>query len=478
MKRVLFVGIILIALTSKNFAQFSGTLYHFGGIVPQANLMNPAYQPTAGLYLGLPGISPISAKASIPFSLSDVMWYDSDLDSTITFLHPEADPELFKDKIRKRNILSGEVSTNIASIGFRVNKLFFSVDVREKISSNLIIPGDFLTLLLEGNEDGDVFDLSYLGLNLDAYMEWGVGVSWKYSEQLSLGARGKILFGQANVSTNSKHMELETSLDRWNIESDMTINASIPFSDLQINDEGKFDFDNADVNTDDLSTSDYIKTAFKNTGLGLDFGAVFKPIDKITLSASIIDLGYIRWSSSVYNLKQNSSYEFTGINLDSIDNDEFLDQFVDTLIDEFDYIPSNDAYTTFLSSKLYLGFNYHVSKRSSFGVVTQSQLYKNRFINQITFSANLYPAKILATSFSYTIQNYSYNNLGFALGSTLGPLNMYFVLDNIPIVWAREVNDNYPIPHKMKDINFKLGLNLVFGTNRQKKLLKDKPMLE
>jgi hypothetical protein len=480
MKRYLLVGIILISFTAKNYAQFSGTMYHMGGIVPQANLMNPAFQPTSGFYLGLPGVSPLSAKVSLPFSLSDAVWYDNNLDSTVSFLHPEGgDLDYFKNRIRDRNILSTEVSTNIASFGFRTNNLFFSIDIRERISSNFILPGDFLLLLLEGNKDGDVFDLSHFGLNFDAFMEYGVGVSWKYSEQLSLGARGKFLFGQANISTKSNTMNLETSLlDSWILESDLTVNASLPFSNLNIDSEGKFDFENADFNTDDLSIADYTSNVFKNLGLGLDLGAVFKPIDQITLSASVVDFGYIRWNNTVYNLRQNSEFVFEGINFDSIRSDDFFDQFVDTLINEFDYTPSNDPYTSFLSSKIYLGFNYHLSNKTSFGVVTRSQLYKSKLINQVTFSANLYPTKVLVTSFSYTIQNYSFNNLGFALGSTIGPFNMYFIFDNIPIVWAREVNHNYPIPHKLKDVNLKLGFNLVFGTNKKKKLLKDKPMLE
>jgi len=37
----------------------------------------------------------------------------------------------------------------------------------------------------------------------------------------------------------------------------------------------------------------------KNNGVGIDLGAIYKYDEKITLYASIIDLGFIHWGSNV-----------------------------------------------------------------------------------------------------------------------------------------------------------------------------------
>jgi len=39
-------------------------------------------------------------------------------------------------------------------------------------------------------------------------------------------------------------------------------------------------------------------------GLGMDIGATYDLTDRIVLSASLTDLGFIRWNKDVTNLKQ------------------------------------------------------------------------------------------------------------------------------------------------------------------------------
>ena len=39
----------------------------------------------------------------------------------------------------------------------------------------------------------------------------------------------------------------------------------------------------------------------------------YRPVEKVIVSASVIDLGFIRWRNSVYNFEQEMDYSFEGL---------------------------------------------------------------------------------------------------------------------------------------------------------------------
>ncbi len=95
-KKLFFVSLFffLIFLTLNfSYAQQSNILYYMPG-VPQTHLLNPATQPRCSFYLGLPLASPLQLNVeNSAFSINDVVWFDGD--STITFMHPDADQDGF-----------------------------------------------------------------------------------------------------------------------------------------------------------------------------------------------------------------------------------------------------------------------------------------------------------------------------------------------------------------------------------------------
>lgn len=472
------LAIIGLFLTICSYSQHSNTLYHIKGIVPQRYLMNPAFQPECGFHAGLPGISPLDGRIRIPFNMADVMYYDAELDSTVTFLHPAASKSLFTNNIRKNNILYSEYSTGIASLGFKAAEIYISFDIRQKGYTNLSIPGDFLNFLLEFNENGESFNFSRFNFTSRLYNEFSMGLSKQFTDYFTFGVRGKLLFGIADVSMNNSNMNLHTTKDQWTVNTDFQVNANVPFMRIPLNEDGNYALDSIEFD-EDIYVSDIItESLFNNFGLGLDLGLVYKPVDKINLSVSLADLGFIGWKSNVYNLSQQTTFEFDGVTIDSINSEKFGDYLIDSLQQDFGLDESRNPYNTFLPSRLYIGGQYVVNPNFSLGLMSMSEIFNKNLRQEFTVSTNFSPGKYLALSLSYSYLNYSFNNLGFGMSSTIGPLNMYLVLDHLPVVLAREVNSNVIIPHKTKNLNFKLGFNLVFGCNREKRLMKDKPMVE
>ena len=54
--------------------------------------------------------------------------------------------------------------------------------------------------------------------------------------------------------------------------------------------------------------------------------------------------------------------------------------------------------------------------------------------------------------------NQTFNNFGLGFGLKAGPFQFYFTNDNLSSLFS---------PHKARAIDFRFGLNLLFGNNNQ-----------
>jgi hypothetical protein len=212
-------------------------------------------------------------------------------------------------------------------------------------------------------------------------------------------------------------------------------------------------------------------------GLGFDLGATYSGIDQVVLSASLIDIGFIRWRNYSYNFKMNGNYKFTGGgNIDLLKGgtgsfDSIGPRIMDSIKTAFKFKQQNSSYTTNLPTKLFLAGEYFPEKYFSVGLLSITQYYNSQFYEQITVSGNFRPLKMLMLSGSYSILNNGFSNLGLGLSSRFGPLNIYFVSDNIPFKFG---SMNLPVPYEMMGFNFRFGMNLVFGIDKK---YEDKPYL-
>jgi hypothetical protein len=444
--------------------------------VPQSYLVNPANQPRCNTYVGIPAISPFQVfVGSSSFSVNDIMWYEND--STRFFYNTLESQEDFLNKLGKSNFISAEASTNIFSFGFKSGDLYYTYDLTERVTFRGYYPGDLFKLFLEGNERGDEFDMSCIGAEAIGFLELAAGVTHSVNDQLRLGYRGKILLGHANISTRRTDLKLITD-EVWTIRSKFDVNATLPSVIIPRDSVGNFEFDSI-TTQENLSTSDYFKMATANKGFAIDLGVQYKPIDKLTISASLLDVGFIRWRNYTYNMSQDVEYIYDGIELDYGRRDSIFKDFADTLENTFilNNVNGEDPYTSFLGAKLYVGGKYQIIEEISIGLLSRSEIFKGRISEQLTLSANFYPIKEIAASLSYSIMNRSFNNFGLGLSFKPGPFNIYIITDNIPLTFAVEQSSDIPIPHKTRALNFRFGFNLVFGCDKEKAKMKDQPLI-
>ena len=467
--RVIVTGILLLTAL-PGFSQLANTLYFMKG-VPQVYHINPSFQPGCKFFIGFPGVSPLQLRIqNQPLSLKDVLYYNDATGQLITFLHPLGSKPDFLDALNKRNFINADIGIPFASVGFGspAKGWYVAFDISQRISSSANYPRDLMRLLLDGPGLNKNFDFNGLGINVLSYTELSANISKKINDMITVGWRGKILLGQANLSTTKFDVNLVTSEEVWRLNSDITLDATLPFLDVVYDQDGMINFDSTEIMSDiEQNISDLVFNP-KNTGLAMDLGVDIRPIDKLYVSASIVDFGSIRWKDKVYNMESNAYYEFRGleVTLDSIQDPGTI---ADSLQESFKFSSSNDPYRTWLPTKIYLGASYYVHPKISFGVLSRSEFYKKSLRQQFTFSANLYPIRMLSTTFTYSIIEGSYKNVGLGLALKAFPFNFYIITDTGPSIYFWPADANY--------LNLRIGMNFMIGCKQKKVQKFDMPLI-
>ena len=468
--------LILAVIIADASAQNSQVLYFMN--LPQNHLLNPALRPSNKVYIGLPGMSGINLNINNNFvNFNDVFIKGQPKDSIISFLHPDYNPDKFLAKIKDKNSLEQETTVQLLGVGFSVgNDGYVFLDINERIQGNIVLPGDLFRLALKGNEGfaGKKIDLSSLRGDIKYYHEFGVGFSRNFTDKLRIGIKGKLLFGIAAASIDNKSLGITVNDDySHTLDANLTVNMSGP---VNVYMNSKHNVDSVVFGATDFFSGK------KNIGLGLDIGATFDLTDRIVLSASVTDLGFIRWKNDVTNLKVYNQFKFSGLNmLDVINGTKTIDEvgkdMLDSLKNAFNVSNTKAPFTTYLPFGISLGGSYNVTKRFSVGLLSYSRIIGKQLREALTLSANLNLGNAFSTSISYTAENHRYDNLGAGMAFRAGIIQFYLLSDRIPIMWNKIKNDksNVMVPANWNTINLRLGMNLVFGNRIREK--NDKPMV-
>jgi len=294
---ILFVFLAMTAIVSAQV----NTLYYMKTVSTRSDI-NPAFQSLPNVYVEIPGISGIYfAGGNNSLILHDVIFPKNGI--PVTFLNSKyGDKDKFYDQLKKKKDfrIFTEAQIDLIGFGFRFKeKNFLTFGITEKISFGTTLPKDLFKMGLYGTPDTinmNKFNFKSLGIDANVYTEIAVGYSRNVNDQLTIGGKAKFLLGQANIRTKTKEFSLETSREEWIAHMNSEINASVPYLDYYLDNEGKID--SLEFNTPDKA-SDYIKLLTKPAGFGgaLDLGiSGYVANNHLHLSAAVLDIGYMHWT--------------------------------------------------------------------------------------------------------------------------------------------------------------------------------------
>ncbi len=475
--RLVFLIMFLTYFTVKS--QNKQLLYDFNE-VPQSLLLNPGIATSYKWYMGFPIFSGIYVQAAISgVTVNDLFAIDG-VDFNTKFR------EKIVYGLTDKDELSGTYQIDLISAGYRSKKnenIFYSFGAYNEGDMIGYFFKDYALLAFEGNTNNidKVFDLSDLKTRGDLLNVYHFGINNKASDKLSFGFRGKIYASFVNFGSTKNNGYFLTTQGQNN-----TLRSTL-VADIQIRTSGILELKDV-IDDPTLNRSRGISNILLNRallggnlGLGFDLGFTYSLNEQTSITGSLLDLGF------VYHNKDVSTYSLKGIanteGLEVILPDDLANSgedlwlnLVEGLENLVPYVQSDDDYIAFRPTKL------NASVRRDFGEVVASRSpcnctskvgrgrSRNAFKNSM--GVHLYainrprgPQTALTAFYqyrfgnsasvktTYTIDKFSYGNLGIGGSIQWGPMNIYFTADNL-LSYRNIANSHY--------VSLQFGINSIF----------------
>lgn len=479
-KNFIILMLLLAVITSDALAQFNQVLYFMN--LPQRTSLNPALRPTSRFNVGLPVVSDISIFLDNNFlNFSDLFLNGVISDSTFSFLEPGDHLNAFLEGLNNKNSVEPQAAVQLFGLGFTVGKdLYITFDLTERFDANIVFPGDLLKLGINGSEGfmGQRIDLSSLRADFKYYHEIGLGISKNFTERLRIGLKGKVLLGVTAGYLDNNGFGLRINDDyTHSLDADMTFNISGPVNVYPVGGGPLESLTFDDARFDSSEGIIAFLTNAGNPGLGFDIGAEYRISERISVSAAVTDLGFIRWKTDRAQLKTSSQFTFSGMTMQDVYEDNVT--FNDLLSTTFDslkskiYITDGAPFSTFLPVGLTVAGSYSPVKVFSVGLLSHTRFIGKQVHEALTISANVNLGNALSATATYTAANQKYDNLGAGLSLRAGYLQLYTLIDNVPFNWSKAHSGerSYSLPESWNTVHIRLGLNLTFGNK-----IKERPL--
>ena len=400
---------------SNAFAQQNFLIYNMN-FLPQSTYFNSSSLPNERFYLGFPMVSNSSVNVfNSGFKYKDLITRTND--------GAYYDFNNVINKLSKENFFLTDVSTDLLSFGLRTKKNYFMFNVTEKVDFRFGYSKQFLDLLWNGNGPtiGETQEFNF-ALDLSHYREYGLYYARQINSKLNAGVRLKYLYGMENISTNRNTVTLLTDPSTYDITATSNLN----------------------INSAGFSVIDYKNLsnyAFKknNRGWGLDLGADYRITEKIGVSASITNIGFIKWNTDVNNYESKnpeSSYTFRGFEMnqvisDSVTSTQVFNTVLDSLQKNFRLTESQESYRINFSPTVFVSGKYYFDEFIYAGLTIQSRKFDSKYRTTASASFNFRLREFFDFGVAYSIGKKSFGNLGVGICYNFGNANLYLLTDNI-----------------------------------------------
>ena len=421
----LVAGSLLLGMTMH--AQYLRTSYFMEGTSSRLEL-NPGLQPMRG-YFNIPVLGSFNVGTS-----SNVLGINDIVDVLDSGEDIFLNDDLYS-RLKSDNRLNVNLKTDVLSFGWYAGKGFWNVNVGLRADVGASIPQSMFEYLRRVNNTEDINgSFSNMNFNLNAYAEIGLGYSRQITEKLSVGGRVKVLLGIARAEMAVDNFDIYvddaltngdyTELNPYQTYGSATVNARV--STTMKGGGLSFDETTGQIDGFDIDGSNF---GIAGAGFGIDLGASYKVWDNLTVSAAVLDLGFIKWKEGETTVAApaNGSFEVTGSNYQDFLDGDFLS------MDRFNFVQdkeaAEDTKTTLASTVLLAGEYGLLDNKLSVGAIYTARFAEPKTLNELTFSATYRPKNWFNIAASYSPIQAGGKSFGLALklgALFLGTDYMYF----------------------------------------------------
>lgn len=416
----------------------------------QSTKVNPALAPKEKLVIGLPSLfgNYYHNVGSVNELLQNVS------DSTIRLK-----TDVLLENLMDENTLRLNQEFENLNISYRINeKVSLSLHQTSKSSNYLYYPDELPKLFLQGNSQFIDQEVTFgPDQHTIAYNELGLGTALTFGK-LQVGAKVKLLLGVGDISTERTDVSLYTDPDVYQltINSDYLINSS-SFSEVLL-------FDTLSGYNIEYSWREMIQFknfTTKNKGYAIDLGINYDVSDRLSIGASVLDLGKINWTNDIVNYTSKGSNTFSGLDLKGALSGDTLSvgSAIDTVRNIFDFQTTINDYDTKIPTRIYFNATYKLNDKMQLAATANNEFYRGRNFFAIGIGAHYKVNENFSAGITYSIRNNAYFNIGLNLIARKGPVQFFLAADNIAIAVQ---------PYGHNNVNARAGLNLVFDDLKKK----------
>lgn len=419
--------------------------------VYQSTYVNPAAMPDHKVSIGLPGISSV-APQYVNSSFNLINGIEKRGNETVFNL------DKFIGSFGAANYFYLGTGIDLFHLRIKWRNAYVMLGSGTQVDMYFSYPRDLFQLVTldwaDANGNGRTLDFSNLDFRVLGYSYHSIGIN-KIFKNINVAARLKLLQGHAalvGVSNNAR-LAFDNTRDEVRLENSFGLYSS------NIQSENGF------------NAADY--AGLGNLGFGGDFAVSYRFRSKWTFNLSAVNIGFINWKNNLNNYSLQANPErgaFTGVDAlkPLIQGDGFSTSIQDTLLNYFSGDTNTNTFRTWLVPRTYLSAKFEPAHRLAITGMLRFEYYKI-----LRYAAMLGLQYKIGRFFSLTGSGI-YDNKTFIVGTGVmfkpGPFQFYTVIDNALVTFYNVSNaDNalfsapVPLPLDMKNINIRLGMNIVFG---------------
>lgn len=461
-----FMGAMAVVCCSMASAQNLNSAYFLDGYT-YGHRMNPAKDYDRKGYVSIPVLGNINMGMSGNLAATDVLKFNNEGRLT-TFLHPDISVAEALSGFSSTNHTRMDMNMDILGFGFHAWGGFntFNVSMR----SNLGFSAPYELFEAAKSLTNKDYDLSGLRMDASAWAEIGFGHSRQVNDAWRVGGKLKVLLGGGHVKVNMENAALKlAALDKWILTADAQAEVSIKgftwgeMDRKEFNDGTPYEqinFDNVDVDGAGLN----------GWGLGFDLGAEWDLgeqgwLEGMTVSASLLDLGFISWNETHVAQNLGKEIEFTGLNDFQVNNgtgtpageqtDGYADRFSALMALQDGGVRKS---TSMLGATLNIGVEYQMPfyKKLSAGFLSTTRIQGGYSWNEERFSATVSPVKWFEASI-----NVGFGTMGTSFGwvANIHPkgFNLFLGMDHMMGKFSKQ---GMPLS---SHTGLTMGINIPFG---------------
>ena len=429
-----------------------------------ANYLNPGFFPRHQLVVSLPSVHSSFNTAGI--GNSGLLRYDASAGAFTL------NGDIQAGDIDQHWTARNNLNLDAIAVGVRAGRAFVSLSTQTVVESRIRLPETFMRTVVEGTADYLNTPLD-LGPSLDimAYQKASLGFSYAVSPRLSLGGRVNRLLGLASFQTVRSGLALTQSDDIYQttVALDYHVNyyGAGQLNPVDLSSQGFEDFEDETTGEEFEAKGGNVFNVFRqinqqNNGWSADLGAEYLLNDRLTLSAALLNFGRINWKNGTQQVKVNGEVTFEGVDVVRLEEDEDYEPVPDLdTIGTFEAV-SGVAYQQALSPRTYIAANYRLTRNIELGGLLFNELGREGGFTAFSLSSRFSLGRILGLGAAYNLQHRATNSLGANISLNLGPLQIYGIAEDVSSLFGVSNIDG---------LNFRAGLNLVFGRKQSEQKL-------